>query len=69
MGVEKSINISQNPDTITLTVQDTGFLLALIGRASISGSELKQAVKTVQKFEKLHNFLVNKEQMVRGGHV
>ena len=68
MAVEKTTKVS-NPDTISLTVQDTGFLLSLIGRANISGSELKQAVKTVQKFEKLHDYLVNKEQMIRGGHV
>ena len=66
MAVEKSKRELNNPENISLSVQDTGFILSLVNRASINGSELKQAMSTTKKFESLHDYLVKKEEIIRG---
>jgi len=54
------------PGEIGLNVKDTGFLLTVLNRASIQGSELKHAMAVTLKIEKLHDYIVNKEEIIRG---
>jgi hypothetical protein len=56
------------PGEIGLNVKDTGFLLAILNRASIQGSELKHAMAVTTKIEKLHDYIINQEEVIRGIH-
>lgn len=57
-----------SPGEIGLNVKDTGFLLSVLNRVSIQGSELKLAMAVTTKIEKLHEYIVNKEEIIRGVH-
>ena len=55
-----------SPGEIGLNVTDTGFLLSVLNRASIQGSELKKAMSITTKIENLHEFLLNHQEVVKG---
>ena len=51
---------------IKLSVKDTSFLIAALNRSPLSGAEVKQAYNTMHKIESLHDYLLNKENLVKG---
>ena len=54
------------PGQIGFNIKDTGFLLTILNRSQIQGSELKHAMSVTTKIEKLHDYIVGREELIRG---
>ena len=63
--IEEAKNL-QKGEFIKLSVKDTSFLIAALNRSPLNGAEVKQAYNTMHKLESLHEYLLNREQLVKG---
>jgi hypothetical protein len=69
MGV---VDEKHNPQTevntgqIKFSVRDTSFLVSAISRTQLSGAEINQAYSTMSKLEKFHNFLLERNNIIKG---
>ena len=65
MPVIQDAKVAQKGE-IELNVKDTSFLVSAINRTQLSGVEIKQAYNTMHKLEKLHEYLLSKNNIIKG---
>ena len=62
-GVQTEVNVHKSE--LRLSVKDTSFIISAINRAQLNGVEIHQAYATMHKLESFHEYLLNKNNLIR----
>lgn len=65
MGVIEE-RVKPQKNEIALSVKDTSFIISAINRTQLSGVEIHQAYQTMAKLEAFHEYLLSKNNLIKG---